>query len=78
MFSDGKSGFCVDARWCVCGTHKAACGPGYPSCCSDQECASFANAPGYSCGSRCKATSDCAAGVCSAYFSGKDYGVCDE
>lgn len=76
MFADGKSGFCVDARWCVCGTSGTACGPGYPTCCSDQECLGFAGDDGYFCRPRCKTTADCASGICSGYITGKDYGAC--
>jgi hypothetical protein len=78
MFADSTNGFCTDARWCGCGTSGTACGPGFPSCCSDQECSGFADETGYLCRPRCKTTADCTVGICSAYFAGKDYGVCQQ
>ncbi|HJX55173.1 MAG TPA: hypothetical protein VJ801_20625 [Polyangia bacterium] len=76
MFAGGTSGFCVDARWCTCGTSGTACGSTSPTCCSDQECSNFAVDTGALCRPRCKTTADCAVGTCSSYFADKDYGVC--
>jgi len=73
-FSDGASGFCVDAALCGCSNAGGACGPGAPACCDGSSCAGN-DSGGFECFPSCKIAEDCATKCC-ALFTGESNGVC--
>src|SRR5262249_50819900 len=75
-FTSASGGFCADARYCMCGTLGAACGPMMAKCCDGNTCASLNSGP-YICQKQCMTTSDCAAGACCIQITGEMFGACN-
>ncbi|HXU81717.1 MAG TPA: hypothetical protein VN914_10000, partial [Polyangia bacterium] len=73
LFTGQSTGFCADAKFCVCGG-----GAGGKGCAPGTTCGSAAGDPAISCRPDCKTAADCATACCTQPLPGKDHGICVE
>jgi hypothetical protein len=71
LFADSTDGFCVDAKFCGCGSAGAACNDAdNPQCCDGSTCLSFDDAASFSCFQNCSSDADCPGSCCIPLSSG--------